>query len=743
MLTGGGFCGACFLDAGIEGCEFALRRGLAEKAEHLALLGMQLLGGRADALAAVGAPLLGFRLVLAGILEFVAQGSLAAGGIFEGGAGIGPVAVEGREAQAEIVGALLPVGKPARERHHIAEVGIERGAGAVGEEDGRLKVVGSSGGDFQFRAAAVDLLAAVGHLRLERGYLLVEAVDVALVEVVGLQVFLGFFEFASRAFCQEAYGGEACLVVHGLRGIGKGLVDGGVGMPFFQVGLEAFLPFLEKSLLGLQAHLFREKPSAQFFHLPALGGQRGGEGVVFLLEAGKQVAQFALRLGVVRVMGRAAHGTGRALYELLAEPLDVFCLAKGVGGADAVVGTLFGSQFLGGGGEFSLLVAYGCGNAAHERVLLFYFGISVGDVPPQFFSALQSSELVFQFYGALLHFRAVVPVVALPVNEEFAFQGVHLGLAFLQVAFAGCEAAFEHLLAAGEGSVLGVLLAVAGGFGLEHGEFVFHQVELIEHNAVHGEFLNVALPQVLLLLRGFEGLFLCLALLPLFIGKGLAIFHLLPEVGKLRLSHFYFAGKGIAPADERLADAEELLRIVGSLAGGVETAGGSIGRLFGGGEGAGCFSLALLHGGEVGLPHPDFLKKWLYGRELVVAQEFQFIAAQRLQFLVGAVVLLLLLRHLLLCKRRVGIPLQLPRGLFQAFLVLTDRGLQEVLALFEGSKFFGFEAVVEHALHLVFQSLHIGLRLGVEFVNLLRNTAVDVGAREFFEQGRLIVAAGF
>ena len=52
---------------------------------------MQLLGGRTDALAAVGATLLGFRLVLAGILELVAQGSLAAGGIFEGGAGGSPV----------------------------------------------------------------------------------------------------------------------------------------------------------------------------------------------------------------------------------------------------------------------------------------------------------------------------------------------------------------------------------------------------------------------------------------------------------------------------------------------------------------------------------------------------------------------------------------------------------------------------------------------------------------------------
>ena len=48
------------------------------------------------------------------------------------------VGVEGGEAQAEIVGALLPVGKPARKRHHVAEVGVERGAGAVGEEDGRL-----------------------------------------------------------------------------------------------------------------------------------------------------------------------------------------------------------------------------------------------------------------------------------------------------------------------------------------------------------------------------------------------------------------------------------------------------------------------------------------------------------------------------------------------------------------------------------------------------------------------------
>ena len=65
------------------------------------------------------------------------------------------------------------------------------------------------------------------------------------------------------------------------------------------------------------------------------------------------------------------------------------------------------------------------------------------------------------------------------------------------------------------------------------------------------------------------------------------------------------------------------------------------------------------------------------------------------------------------------------------------------MAFFEFGKFFRFEAVVEHTLHLIFQSLYVGLRLGVEFVNLFRNAAVDIGAREFFEQGRLVVAAGF
>ena len=224
---------------------------------HLALLGLQLFGGHAKPLAAIGAPLPGFCLVLTGILEFVAQGGLAAGGIFEGGAGGSPVGVEGGEAQAEIVGVLFPIGKPARKRHHIAEVGIECGAGAVGEEDSRLKVLGGGGGDFQFRAAAVDLLAAFSHLRLERRDLLVEAVDVALVEIVGLQIFLGFFQLLPRAFGEKADCSEACLVVHALRGIGKSLVNAGIGVPFFQIGIEALLSFLKKSLLCLQAHLFR------------------------------------------------------------------------------------------------------------------------------------------------------------------------------------------------------------------------------------------------------------------------------------------------------------------------------------------------------------------------------------------------------------------------------------------------------------------------------------------------------
>ena len=193
-------------------------------------------------------------------------------------------------------------------------------------------------------------------------------------------------------------------------------------------------------------------------------------------------------------MRRAAHGTGRALFELLAELHDVFGLAKGVGGANAVVGALFGRQFAGGVVKFRFLIAYGGCNAAHQRILLFDFRISVGDVPPQFLGALQSAELVFQFYGPLLQFRAVVAVVALAVNEEFAFQRVHLSLAFLQAVLGRGKMAFEHLLAVGEGGVLGVLLAVAGRFGLEHGEFVLHQVELIEHHAMHGKFLNVALP---------------------------------------------------------------------------------------------------------------------------------------------------------------------------------------------------------------------------------------------------------
>ena len=149
-------------------------------------------------------------------------------------------------------------------------------------------------------------------------------------------------------------------------------------------------------------------------------------------------------------------------------------------------------------------------------------------------------------------------------------------------------------------------------------------------------------------------------------------FQLPLQVVELRLRHLDFAGKGIAPADEGLADTQELLRLFGRLTGGVETAGGGIGRLLGGCEVAGAFRLTLLHGGEVVLPHSDFLEKGLNGREFVVAREFQFVAAQCRQFLVGAVALLLLLRHLLLGKCRVGIPLQLLRSLFQRRARLPD-----------------------------------------------------------------------
>ena len=79
----------------------------------------------------------------------------------------------------------------------------------------------------------------------------------ALVEIVGLQIFLGFFQLLPRAFGEKADCSEACLVVHALRGIGKSLVNAGIGVPFFQIGIEALLSFLKKSLLCLQAHLFR------------------------------------------------------------------------------------------------------------------------------------------------------------------------------------------------------------------------------------------------------------------------------------------------------------------------------------------------------------------------------------------------------------------------------------------------------------------------------------------------------
>ena len=113
----------------------------------------------------------------------------------------------------------------------------------------------------------------------------------------------------------------------------------------------------------------RRQLLAQFCHLIALGGKGGGEPVVFLLEIGKEFAQFALRLGVIGVVRRAAHGTGRALFELLAELHDVFGLAKGVGGANAILGALLGSPLAGRVVKLRHLLAYDACTAAHPRLL--------------------------------------------------------------------------------------------------------------------------------------------------------------------------------------------------------------------------------------------------------------------------------------------------------------------------------------------------------------------------------------
>ena len=263
-------------------------------------------------------------------------------GVVEPGAGLVPVLMESCQPHAQSVGVVLPFGKPARERDHLVEVGVQLGTGAVRLVDDLLQVFGRCGCDLRLGAYLVEIRVVVGHDSVERGDFLVQAVDVLLVEVEGLQLPVSLVGGPCRVVDEQLDHHAPCVAVDGGRTVGKRVVEVGAALPLLDVGLLPPFQFGQAVAVRLDACRLGSHVFAQRSQRGAPSLQELLHVLVVLVQAGQQFAQLPLRLRVVGVVCRSTDGAGRPLLQLLAQLHDVLALAQRVGRADALVVLLGG-----------------------------------------------------------------------------------------------------------------------------------------------------------------------------------------------------------------------------------------------------------------------------------------------------------------------------------------------------------------------------------------------------------------
>ena len=150
--------------------------------------------------------------------------------------------------------------------------------------------------------------------------------------------------------------------------------------------------------------------------------------VKFLFEIIEQFAKFALRLRVVRMVRCPANGTSPALLELFAQLHDVFTLTERQRHIEALMGFHEHEQFVFGRRQILLFLLLRRLDSADFRPLVVDFLIARSNTFPERLGMLQGQQTVAVVGETLLELRAVVSLIVLAVDKQFAFERIHVRL---------------------------------------------------------------------------------------------------------------------------------------------------------------------------------------------------------------------------------------------------------------------------------------------------------------------------
>ena len=165
------------------------------------------------------------------------------------------------------------------------------------------------------------------------------------MKVVSLQCQVSLVGRSHRIVDEQLNHHEARLAVHRSRTVGKGFVKVLTHFPLVHVSLLSFLQLVQCLFVGLDARRVGRNVLLQFVECRSLRIHFLLHGAVVLAQVRQQVAQFAFRFRVVRVVRSSAHRTSRTLLQLFAQLHDVVRLAQRVGRANQLKSLLRSRQF--------------------------------------------------------------------------------------------------------------------------------------------------------------------------------------------------------------------------------------------------------------------------------------------------------------------------------------------------------------------------------------------------------------